>query len=112
MALRSLIASSGEQLGRLHWLLASGRAELLHPGAAASLHQSHACSQPEQHEVHSSPSTHRQTVSVSAPAGKEAGLRAALGSPPSERLITPVEDYSHIEGGVAVVSLLPTAEQQ
>lgn len=32
-------------------------------------------------------------------AGKEAGLRAALGSPPAERLITPVEDYSHIEGG-------------
>lgn len=31
-------------------------------------------------------------------AGKEAGLRAALGSPPPERLITPVEDYSQIEG--------------
>lgn len=35
-------------------------------------------------------------------AGKEAGLRAALGSPPAHRLDCPVEDYSHLEGAKAL----------
>ena len=31
-------------------------------------------------------------------AGKEAALRAGLGSPPPDRLITPVAEYSDLEG--------------
>lgn len=34
--------------------------------------------------------------------GKEAGLRRALGDPSPATLVTPVEDYSHLEGAAAL----------
>lgn len=48
---------------------------------------------------------HMTHLTLQLDAGKEAGLRAALGSPPADRLITPVEDYSHIEGVAGLVLL-------